>query len=125
MSALLNEEVFTVTEPDTVESAEAAIRELTRLYAEAEARLGRIGRRLRDVRSGAVEVRRRHARSQLDAFLPELRLISIEAVTEVAPPATLRGVLTLLIDALDDVLRIWWGRHFTAWWRSRFAGGAR
>jgi hypothetical protein len=120
MSALLKEETFTLTSPEAVETVEAAIGELTRLFVEADARRNRIGRRLREVQSGAVEVRRRHARTELDAFLPPLRLLALEDVAaENAPPVTLRGVLTVLRDSLDDVWRIWWGKHFMPWWRAR------
>lgn len=118
MSALRKEE-FAYTEPDTVESVEAAITELTRLFAEADTRRGRIGRRLREVQSGAVEVRRRHARTRLDAFLPPLRLLSIETVEPAAAPRDLRGVLSVLAEALDDVFRIWWRRHLLPWWKGR------
>ena len=104
-------------DPDSVESVDAAIDELTRLYVEADARRGRLGRRLDELRMGAKELRRGRARSQLDAFLPQLRLVSIERVDEPPPPATLPGVLGVLFDALGDVLRIWWGKHFMPWWR--------
>jgi hypothetical protein len=119
MSALLKEQ-FILTVPDTVESLDAAIEELTRLYVEADARRGQLGRRLREVQSGAVEVRRRHARNALDAFLPPLSITSFErAAAEPAPPPTLRCALSLLFEALDDVLRIWWGRQLMRWWRAR------
>jgi hypothetical protein len=119
MSALLKEQ-FILTVPDTVESLDAAIEELTRLYVEADARRGQLGRRLREVQSGAVEVRRRHARNALDAFLPPLA-----SPRSNAPPPSLRlprpcaDALSLLFDSLDDVLRIWWGRQLMRWWRAR------
>jgi hypothetical protein len=126
MSALLKEHAFTPHDPDSIESVEAAIEELTRLYVEADARRNRVGRRLREVQSGAVELRRRHARTQLDAFLPPLHLLSIdyaEAVPARAP--TFRGVFVVLLAALDDVVRIWWGRHLKPWWNTfRRAGRA-
>jgi hypothetical protein len=122
MSAVALKAAPPVVSGDELEAVETAVRELTRLYAEADARAGRIGRRLREVRSGAVEVRRRHARNYLDAYLPPLKIVSIERTHEGsvhAEPPTLLGLLGLLRDSLSDVLRIWWGRHFKRWWYAR------
>jgi hypothetical protein len=94
MSALLKEQRVAPTDPDNVEMAEEALRELTRLFVEVDARRGRIERRMNEVRMGAVELRRRRARTALDAYLPPLTFISIEDGHEATPPNRGRGAVT-------------------------------
>lgn len=124
MAAVLKQESFTLGDPGSVETVEEALREVTRLFVEADARRGRLERRRNELLAGVRDLRRRRARNELDAFLPPLRLISIEraeAEAEVVP--TLRGCLSVLFGALNDVLRIWWGRHFMPWVSARRQGG--
>lgn len=119
-------ETFTLRDPEEVERAEDAVREITRLFVHVDAQRNSLLRRMDELAMNTRELRRKKARTQLDAFLPPLRLLSIEhADSAQAPPPTLRSLLGLLFTALDDVLRIWWGNHFLPAWRSRFAGGVR
>jgi hypothetical protein len=111
MAAVLKEQ-FIPAAPDSVESVDAAINELTRLYVEADARRGQLGRRLREVQSGAVEVRRRHARNALDAFLPGITFYSIE-YAEPEPGDPVGDALPVLFNSLEDVVRLWQEKYMS------------
>ena len=94
---------------DELESTETALDEVTRLYVQADARRGALGRRRAELLMGAKELRRKRARNDLDAFLPPLELISIEYASVPVQTPGLREALPVLFWSLVDVWRIW--RH--------------
>lgn len=120
MSALFEEKTAAQPEADDLEPKEEALAEITRQLVIAGAAHGRLQRRRDEVMMDVREARRRRARGTLDAYIPPLNIFKFERATpEPAPPPTLEVILRLLYDALDDVLRIWWGKHFLVWWRAR------
>lgn len=72
-----------------LESIEAALREITERFADADKVRSDLQRRRNELLQGAREARRRRARSTLDAFLPPITFVSIETAPRAAPPPVL------------------------------------